>query len=228
MQAWLDRRDVLVDELSEALDQECWETVGRIIDGYFFALAISVPAAVDEIWRRVPSDWLVANPRYLMAAAASNAFNSPFPLAEDSANQLFGEWVSSDTPPIDRDVLGVKVAELRRHQALGHFDRATAIANEIQSIVREATDHNGFDDFLGVVFIGVGQAWLLAGDLVKSIGAFSEAWRWSVNTFPHPSAQYAAGHCALSHAVAGDFVRAEMWRERCGEQLPAEPGTMAY
>jgi DNA-binding CsgD family transcriptional regulator len=225
---WQSRLPDLLDTVDAARVANRWDTIGALFDDYFFALSLSAPEAVERVWAEAPAAWLEAHPRYLMAAAISVAGRKPFPVIDVPAMRAFAAWVEGQESPATRDVLGVKIAEVRRHLASGRFGLASAVADEIQDIIRDADDHDGFDDVLPSVFIRLGMVRLLNGHVNQAISSFSEAWRWSSIASPHPFAPFAAAHCALAHALAGDYVHARAWRQRSVEMHAGGPGTMAF
>lgn len=211
---WLkDGHEYLLTDLREHLDSESWDDVGAILDDYFHALSLTAPDAVHEVWSRIPRAWLREHPRRLLASAMTRAASKPFSLIEERTERLFAEWVEAQESPATRDLLSVKAAAIRRNLVSGRFDRAIECADQAQEVLRCAPDHDGFDDILGSVLLSIGLARLLSGDVARAIESFSEGWRWS-STVSHPIAPYLAGHCALSHALAGDFAHAEKWLAR--------------
>ncbi|XUK64030.1 hypothetical protein ABMA10_18875 [Plantibacter sp. RU18] len=228
MDDWHRRIPALVVEIDAALADERWDAVGSLLDDYFFALSISAPDVIDRVWQHLPDEWLQTHPRYVMAAAVTEASTKPFQLIAAPADRTFAEWVDGQESPATRDVMGARLALVRRHMASGRIERATAIADEIQELLREAPDHEGFEDVLPSVFIRLGMVRLLSGALGRAISSFAESWRWSQATYPHPFAPFAAAHCALAYALAGDYVHAQMWRDRSMDMPTAVPNTMAY
>lgn len=226
---WLESGgEAVVAEVRSALAEERWSDLASLLDDYFFALSIAAPQAVRETWAAVPREWLMDHPRYLMAASISRSASGFSSMFAERAERIFTHWVEAQQQPATRDVLGVMTATMRRLLTAGRFDRAAATADQIEAVVREGTDHVGFDDVLGIVLLRLGVTRLLCGDVSRSIEAFSEGWRWSTAAQPHPIAPYLAGYAALSHALAGDIAHAASWRARGTGTPPAEPKTMAF
>ncbi|MFJ2368201.1 LuxR C-terminal-related transcriptional regulator [Microbacterium sp. NPDC087665] len=221
-------RDALLSELQEMLEHERWDDIAILLDDYFFALSLAAPDAVLDLWSRAPRDWVHEHPRYLMAREISrNAWRSSA-ATERRLERTFADWVAGQDAPAARDVLGVKTAAIRRSLVYGRLDQALKIVDEAQELIRTAQEHDGFDDVLGSVLLRLGLARLLAGDLDAAIESFSEGWRWSRSTLPHPIAPYLAGHCALAHALAGDFAHAEEWLARSETDISTDPRTMTF
>lgn len=212
----------LIVEIDSALDADRWDTIASIIDDYFFALSLSSPETIDRVWERARPEWLAENPRYLMAAAITAAVRKPFTMVNANADRDFESWVAAQASPVARDVLGVKIAVLRRNLAAGLFDQAALVADDIELVILTSTAHDGFDDILPSVLVRIGVVRLLCGSSSLAIAAFSEAWRWSMSTYPHPFAPFAAAYCALVHALDGDFAQAKTWLERCSD-VPETP-----
>jgi DNA-binding NarL/FixJ family response regulator len=211
---WQRRLPALVAQVDSALAEEDWDTISALLDDYFFALSLSMPEAVNRVWESLPDEWLRTHPRYLMAAAITTAAKRPFQLIGTQAERAFAEWVAAQESPATRDVVGVKLALVRRHMAAGSLHRAGALADEISDLLRDAPDHDGFDDVLPSVFVRLGMVRLASGEVGRAVSSFAEAWRWSQSTYPHPFAPIAAAHCALAYALASDYVHAQMWRGR--------------
>lgn len=221
-------RDALRADLRSFLEQDQWDDIAILLDDYFFALSLAEPEAVFEVWDRAPRDWLQEHPRYQLARELTRrAWRSSAP-TEHRVERVFAEWVAAQERPATRDLLGMKTAEIRRLLLFGRVDEAVATVVEVQELIRTARDRDGFDDVLGSVLMHLGMTNMLASDLDRAVEAFSEGWRWSRSTLPHPIAPYLAGHCALAHALAGDFVHAEEWLARSAVEASADPQTMAF
>lgn len=221
-------RDALLSELHEMLEHERWDDIAILLDDYFFALMLAAPDAVADLWARAPREWVDEHPRYLMARELSRSVWRSSALTERRIERTFAEWVANQDAPATRDVIGVKTSAIRRSLVFGRLDQAVRVTDEVQDAIRTAHDHDGFDDMLGSVLLRLGLARLLAGDLDRAVESFSEGWRWARSTLPHPIAPYLAGHCALAHALAGDFAHAEEWLKRSEVEIATDPGTMAF
>ncbi len=221
-------RDALLGDLRSFLDHERWDDIAILLDDYFFALSFAAPEAVFEVWERAPREWLQEHPRYLMARELTRKAWRSSALTEYRIERIFADWVASQEHPMARDVLGVKTAEIRRLLAFGRIEEALGAVAEVQELIRTTRDHDGFDDVLGSVLMRMGLTFVAGGELERAVEAFSEGWRWSRSTLPHPIAPYLAGHCALAHALAGDFAHAEEWLARSVEDASEDPRTMAF
>jgi LuxR family maltose regulon positive regulatory protein len=214
--AWQGRLPAAAQEIRTALVHDRWDRVAVVLDDYFVALSLTAPEVIDCIWQRAPEAWLAAHPRYQMAAAITRAGRRPFAIVDSNIERLFAHWVRDQESPATRDILMVRVAAIHRHLASGRLALANQAADATRDLIRTTDDHEGFDDLLPGVLIRSGIVRLLAGSFADAIGSFSEAWRWSRST-AHPIASIAAVHCALAHALAGDYVQAQAWRERSSD-----------
>jgi ATP/maltotriose-dependent transcriptional regulator MalT len=221
-------RDALVEDLRSFLEREQWDDIAILLDDYFFALSLAAPKAVFEVRERAPHEWMQEHPRYRMARELTRKAWRSSALTEHRVEREFADWVAAQERPATRDLLGVKSAEIRRFLVFGRIEEAVVTVEEVQHLIRTTHDHDGFDDVLGSVLMRLGVTHMLANDLDRAVEAFSEGWRWSRSTLPHPIAPYIAGQCALAHALAGDFVHAEEWLARSTEDPSADPRTMAF
>lgn len=221
-------RDALLEDLRSFLEHEQWDDIAILLDDYFFALSLAEPEVVFEVWERAPREWIQEHPRYRMARELTRKAWRSSALTEHRVERVFAEWVAAQDHPATRDLLGVKSSEIRRFLVFGRIEEAVATVEEVQHLIRTTHDQDGFDDVLGSVLMRIGLTYVLAGDLDRAVEAFSEGWRWSRSTLPHPIAPYLAGHCALAHALAGDFVHAEEWLARSAEDPSGDPRTMSF
>jgi ATP/maltotriose-dependent transcriptional regulator MalT len=210
---WQVRRPTLVRAIDSALARDDRDRVASLLDDYVVALSLSAPDMVDLICQQAPHPSLAKHPRYLMAAAISRAGMRPFGIVDANVERLFVRWVKDQQSPAPRDLLLVKLAAIHRHLASGRLGLANEVTDAVQDLVRTTGDHEGFDELLPAVLIRSGIVRLLSGSFGDAIGSFSEAWRWGRST-DHSVAPIAAAHCALAHALAGDYVQAAVWRKR--------------
>ncbi|MFJ2367811.1 LuxR C-terminal-related transcriptional regulator [Microbacterium sp. NPDC087665] len=226
---WLsDDRARVLDEVKASLDEQRWGDFGALIDDYFFALSVAEPDALIAAWPRVPADWLAENPRYQLASAWTRAAWRSAELVEERVERTFTRWVLDHETPAVRDTLCAHAMDIRRNLVSGRFTRANDAADDVQRVIRDAGEQQGFDDILGMILIHVGLARLVVGDLAHAAEAFSEGWRWSASGLPHPITPYLAGYCALAHALAGDNARADEWLARSSVPVESNPHGMAF
>lgn len=217
---WGDRREAVLSEITRIIADESWDDLAPLVDHSFFALSVTDPDVVHDLWQHVPESWLDEHPRYLMSAAIARSGKLGYIAVHADARRRFERWVEQTPHPETRDLLGVLTTRMRQAHAAGQFLRAAQLADEAERLIHTTTETIGFDDVLPSVLLLNGIAFLLTGHLRRAHECFSESWRWSTHVMPHPIAPIAAEHLALCLALMHEFSEARHWLGLARKETP--------
>ncbi|SFB92148.1 LuxR family transcriptional regulator, maltose regulon positive regulatory protein [Nocardioides terrae] len=211
---WYADHDRPAEALAHAVSAAAWPLVVEIVDGSWRLLLDSHGRALEEALLAVPTTEILGDSsvgparalRALVLGIDDPALSAAILPAEPDDLARLGATDAAIT------ALGTGMAVLSALRTPPRLPEAVVLAERLAQLAATAREARPGEvaDLYGSVRLEVGETYLAAGDLRRSITHLEEASRRSSGSPGRPEG-HAAARLALAHALHGDVLDASSW-----------------